>query len=39
VEYWGRTATKSLEMSVPQDGFIALKPIIPLFQYSNFARK
>ncbi|MDD5206816.1 MAG: hypothetical protein PHS17_15435 [Desulfobacterales bacterium] len=35
VEYWGRTATKSLEMSVPQDGFIALKPIIPSFHYSN----
>jgi hypothetical protein len=35
VEYWGRTATKSLEMSVPQDGFIALKPIVPSFHYSN----
>jgi hypothetical protein len=22
-------------MSVPQDGFIALKPIIPSFHYSN----
>ncbi|PKN23408.1 MAG: hypothetical protein CVU64_24045 [Deltaproteobacteria bacterium HGW-Deltaproteobacteria-21] len=26
VEYWGRTTTKSLEMRVPQDHFVALNP-------------
>jgi len=40
VEYWG-TTTKSLEMRVPQDGFLALNPsfhnsIIPSFQEDPF---
>jgi hypothetical protein len=29
VEYWEKTTTKSLEMRVPQNRFIALKPIVP----------
>jgi hypothetical protein len=39
VEYWGKTATQSLEMSVPPNRFAALKPIIPSFHYSNFPGK
>ena len=29
VEYWERTAAKSLKMRASQDRFVALKPIIP----------
>ena len=40
VEYWG-TTTKSLEMRVPQNGFLTLNPsfhdsIIPSFQKDPF---
>jgi hypothetical protein len=43
LEYWniGEQTTKSLEMSLPQDGFLALNPsfqdsIIPSFQEDPF---